>query len=48
MKMTVSEQAAGFSLDRPRANSWLRVALTLDGTVEAIQPGKRNKKYRLT
>ncbi|MFN0144919.1 MAG: hypothetical protein ACKVT1_00295 [Dehalococcoidia bacterium] len=25
----------------------LLVALTLDGRVEALQPGKRNKKYRL-
>jgi hypothetical protein len=49
---TAIEQAAGFGLDLPRANNWftwsLLVALTLDGAVESIQPGKRNKKYRLT
>ena len=48
---TAIEQAAGFGLDLPRANNWftwsLLVALTLDGKLEAIQPGKRNKKYRL-
>ena len=49
---TAIEQASGFGLDLPRANNWftwsLLVALTLEGRVEAIQPGKRNKKYRLS
>lgn len=46
------EEAAGFALSLPGYDSYftwsLLVSLTLDGSVEAIQPGKRNKKYRLT
>lgn len=46
------EDAAGFALSLPEYDGYftwsLLVALTLDGRVEAIQPGKRNKKYRLT
>ena len=46
------EEAAGFALGLPEYDSYftwsLLVSLTLDGSVEAIQPGKRNKKYRLT
>jgi hypothetical protein len=45
------EDAAGFGLSLPRYNGYftwsLLVALTIDGKVEALQPGKRNKKYRL-
>lgn len=45
------EDAAGFALNLPEYDGYftwsLLVALTLDGRVEAIQPGKRNKKYRL-
>jgi hypothetical protein len=45
------EDAANFGLGLPRADGWftwsLLVALTLDGAVEALQSGKRNKKYRL-
>jgi hypothetical protein len=45
------EDAAGFALDLPRYDSYftwsLLVALTLEGRVEALQPGKRNKRYRL-
>ena len=44
--------AAGFALSLPEYDGYftwsLLVALTQDGKVEAIQPGKRNKKYRLT
>ena len=46
------EDAAGFALSLPEYDGYftwsLLVALTQDGKVEAIQPGKRNKKYRLT
>ncbi|MCO6510647.1 MAG: hypothetical protein J5I65_07625 [Aridibacter famidurans] len=46
------EDAAGFALHLPEYDGYftwsLLVALTLDDKVEAIQPGKRNKKYRLT
>ena len=45
------EDAAGFALNLPEYDGYftwsLLVALTQDGKVEAIQPGKRNKKYRL-
>jgi hypothetical protein len=45
------EEAAGFDLDLPKANGWmtwsLLVSLSIGGKVEALQPGKRNKKYRL-
>jgi hypothetical protein len=48
----VLEDAAGFALNLPEYDGYftwsLLVALTLDDKVEAIQPGKRNKKYRLT
>ena len=46
------EDATGFALSLPEYDGYftwsLLVALTQDGKVEAIQPGKRNKKYRLT
>lgn len=46
------EDAAGFALNLSEYDGYftwsLLVALTLDDKVEAIQPGKRNKKYRLT
>lgn len=46
------EDAAGFALHLPGYDNYftwsLLIALTLEGHVEAIQPGKRNKKYRLT
>jgi len=46
------EEAAGFELRLPEYDGYftwsLLVALTMDGRVEALQPGKRNKKYRLT
>ena len=46
------EEAAGFALHLPEYDGYftwsLLVALTQDGAVEALQPGKRNKKYRLT
>lgn len=46
------EDAAGFALNLPGYDSYftwsLLIALTLDGAVEAIQPGKRNEKYRLS
>ena len=45
------EDASGFALSLPEYDGYftwsLLVALTQDGKVEAIQPGKRNKKYRL-
>ncbi|MGE5596036.1 MAG: hypothetical protein ACM3S1_08380 [Hyphomicrobiales bacterium] len=45
------EEAAGFELHLPEYDGYftwsLLVALTLDGKIEALQPGKRNKKYRL-
>jgi hypothetical protein len=45
------EDAAGFTLHLPEYDSYftwsLLVALTLEGRVEALQPGKRNKRYRL-
>lgn len=45
------EEAAGFALGLPEYDGYftwsLLVALTIDGKVEALQPGKRNKKYRL-
>lgn len=45
------EDACGFGLSLPEYDGYftwsLLVALTIDGKVEAIQPGKRNKKYRL-
>lgn len=45
------EEAAGFALQLPEYDGYftwsLLVALTLEGRVEALQPGKRNKKYRL-
>ncbi len=48
---TAIEQAAEFALDLPRANNWftwsLLVSLVMDGKVEAVDPTKRNKKYRL-
>jgi hypothetical protein len=46
------EEAAGFELLLPEYDGYftwsLLVALTMDAKVEALQPGKRNKKYRLT
>ena len=40
-----------FALQLPEYDGYftwsLLVALTMDGRVEALQPGKRNKKYRL-
>ncbi len=40
-----------FTLNLPEYDGYftwsLLVALTVDARVEAIQPGKRNKKYRL-
>lgn len=46
------EDAAGFALNLPEYDAYftwsLLVSLVLDGKVEALQPGKRNKKYRLT
>jgi hypothetical protein len=45
------EEAAGFALHLERADGWftwsLLVALANEGKVEVLQPGKRNKKYRL-
>ena len=45
------EDAAGFALSLPEYDGYftwsLLVALTQDAKVESIQPGKRNKKYRL-
>ncbi|MBI2767164.1 MAG: hypothetical protein HYX53_14810 [Chloroflexi bacterium] len=45
------EEAAGFVLALPEHDGWLTwsllVSLSIDGTVEVLQPGKRNKKYRL-
>jgi hypothetical protein len=45
------EEATGFALNIERADGWftwsLLVALANDGKVEVLQPGKRNKKYRL-
>lgn len=45
------EDAAGFALHLERDDSWftwsLLVALANEGKVEVLQPGKRNKKYRL-
>ena len=45
------EDAAGFALSLPEYDGYftwsLLVALTQDARVDAIQPGKRNKKYRL-
>ena len=45
------EEAAGFALHLPEYDGYftwsLLVALTQEDKVEAIQPGKRNKKYRL-
>jgi len=45
------EEAAGFELQLPEYDGYftwsLLVALTMDDKVEALQPGKRNKKYRL-
>jgi hypothetical protein len=34
-------------IPNPKSRRSLLVALTLDGAVEALQSGKRNKKYRL-
>lgn len=46
------EQAAGFELNLPEHDGWftwsLLVALSIDGKVDVIQPGRRNRKYRLT
>lgn len=46
------EDATGFALGLERADGWftwsLLVALANEGAVEVLQPGKRNKKYRLT
>lgn len=46
------EEAAGFALHLPEYDGYftwsLLVALTTEGRVEALQPGKRNKKYRLS
>lgn len=46
------EEAAGFELGLARADGWftwsLLMALSVDGRVEVLQVGKRNKKYRLT
>ena len=45
------EEAAGFALHLPEYDGYftwsLLVALTVEGRIEALQPGKRNKKYRL-
>ena len=45
------EEAAGFELSLPEYDGYLTwsllVALSMDGKVDVIQPGKRNKKYRL-
>ena len=45
------EDAAGFALSLPEYDGYftwsLLVALTQEGKVEAIQPGKRDKKYPL-
>ena len=47
----VAEEAAGFALHLERTDSWFTwsplVALSNDGKVEVLKPGKRNKKYRL-
>jgi hypothetical protein len=44
-------RASGFALYLPEYDGYLNwsllVSLTTDGQVEALQPGKRNKKYRL-
>ena len=46
------EDAAGFALNLPEYDGYftwsLLVALTMEGKVDVIQPGKRNKKYRLS
>lgn len=46
------EDATGFALRLPEYDGYftwsLLVALVQEGRVEALQPGKRNKKYRLT
>jgi hypothetical protein len=45
------EQACGFELNLPGYDGYftwsLLVSLATEGRVEAFQPGKRNKKYRL-
>ena len=45
------EDACGYALQLPQMDgffTWsLLVSLALEDKVEAIQPGKRNKKYRL-
>jgi hypothetical protein len=42
------EDAAGFALELPEYDGYftwsLLVALTIEGRIEALQPGKRNKK----
>jgi hypothetical protein len=38
------EEAAGFALHLPEYDGYF----TTDGRVQALQPGKRNRKYRLT
>ena len=46
------EEAAGFALHLPEYDGYftwsLLVSLAQEERVEALQPGKRNKKYRLT
>ncbi len=45
------EEAAGFALHLPEYDGYftwsLLVALAEEGRVDVLQPGKRNKKYRL-
>lgn len=45
------EEAAGFELNLPEYDGYftwsLLVALSIDGKVDVLQPGKRNKKYRI-
>ena len=45
------EDAAGFALHLPEYDGYvtwsLLVALSIEGRIDTLQPGKRNKKYRL-
>lgn len=45
------EEAAGFELHLPEYDGYftwsLLVALGIEGKIDVLQPGKRNKKYRL-
>lgn len=45
------EEAAGYALALERNDGWftwsLLAALAIEGKVEVLQPGKRDKKYRL-